>query len=475
MPSPIVFGTDGWRARIGRDLTFDSVARVVDAIGSWSVSPENADPGDGRTIPLVHDTRFLSRELAAESAGRLAERGFRILLTDRPVPTPCASWHVRTQGLRGGIAITASHNPPEWNGVKYKSWFGGSATAETYAAIAGCADAPLPPHPGGAVETTDLLSPYAAAIAACVDLGAVRRAGLRVLWDSMHGASGDLLATILGEGSATRVTTIRREVNPSFGGVHPEPIPEHLEASRARLAAEPFDVALASDGDGDRLGVLAPDGSFVTPHRILALLAESLAKRGRVGGGIAKTFSTSLLVDRVAARLGVPLHVTPIGFKWIAEKMISGEVGIGGEESGGLGVSFFLPERDGVLSGLLVLEAVALSGVSFAELLARQEREHGSFAYGRRDVRLPMVVLRAFVDGLLASPPERRAGARVSAVETLDGVKLLLDGRGWLLHRLSGTEPILRVYAEHEDPGMVERLLAETTRDLEAVQASMRT
>jgi len=475
MPSPIVFGTDGWRGRIGRDLTFESVARVVDAIAAWSAGPANADPGDGLTLPLVHDTRFLSRELASESASRLAAKGFRVLLSDRPVPTPCASWHVKARGLRGGIAITASHNPPEWNGVKVKSWFGGSATAETYSAIAACADAPLPARPGGVVEETDLLSPYAAAIASCVDLDAIRRAGLRVLWDSMHGSSGSLLAAILGEGHATRVTTIRAEVNPSFGGVHPEPIPEHLGASVARLAAEPFDVALASDGDGDRLGVLAPDGTFVTPHRILALLAESLALRGRIRGGIAKTFSTSLLLDRVAAKLGVPLHVTPIGFKWIAEKMLSGEVGIGGEESGGLGVSFFLPERDGVLSGLLVLEAVALSGLSFTEVLARQDRDFGSFAYGRRDVRLPMPILRAFVDGLLAAPPSRRAGAAVTSLETLDGVKLLLGGRGWLPHRLSGTEPILRVYAEHEDPEMVGRLLDETDEALGAAQSSTRT
>jgi phosphomannomutase len=475
MPAPIVFGTDGWRARIGRDLTFDSTARVVDAIASWSASGANLDPGDGGTLPIVHDTRFLSPELAADNADRLASKGFRVLLTDRPVPTPCASWHVRSRGLRGGIAITASHNPPAWNGVKYKSWFGGSATAETYAAIAACADQPLPERSGGAVERTDLLTPYAAAVAACVDVDAIRRAGLKVLWDPMHGAAGDLLARILGNGHPTRVTTIRSEHNPSFGGVHPEPIPEHLGASVARLASERFDVALASDGDGDRLGVLAPDGSFVTPHRVLALLAESLAGRGRIRGGIAKTFSTSLLVDRVAAKMGVPLHVTPIGFKWIAEKMLSGEVGIGGEESGGLGVSFFLPERDGVLSGLLVLEAVACSGVSFTELLERQDREHGAFAYGRRDVRLPMPVLRAFVDGLLVAPPARRAGARVTSVETLDGVKLLLDGRGWLLHRLSGTEPILRVYAEHEDPEMVRRLLDETGEALEAVQASIRT
>lgn len=463
---PIVFGTDGWRGRLARDLTFDSVARVVDAMAAWTVDPTNADPGDPWTLAVVHDTRLLSPELAADSAGRLARQGFRVLLSDRAAPTPCASWHARTRGLRGALAITASHNPAEWNGVKYKSHFGGSATPETYAAIARAADAPRPERPGGAVERLDLVTPYRDAVAAVVDLDAIRRAGLRVLFDAMHGASGRLLSDVIGEGHATSVEVLRAERNASFGGVHPEPIPEHLGASRERLRTERFDVALASDGDGDRLGVLAPDGSFVTPHRILALLAESLALRGRIGGGIAKTFSTSLLVDRVAARLRVPLHVTPIGFKYIAEKMISGEVGIGGEESGGLGVSLFLPERDGVLSALLVLEAVALSGGSFEALLEEQDARYGALAYGRRDVRLPIERLRGFVGRLEASPPGRRAGESVTGVSNLDGVKLHLGERGWLLHRLSGTEPLLRIYAEHEDPRQVDRLLAEAETEL---------
>ncbi len=472
MTNPPVFGTDGWRGRIARDLTFDSVARVVDAMAAWTVDPENRDPGDPWTLALVHDTRFLSPELAAESASRLSSRGFRVLLTDRPVPTPCASWHVASRSLRGGIAITASHNPAEWNGVKYKAYFGGSAPPATYAAIAGRVDRLLPERPGGSVERLDLAADYRAAIAARVDLDAIRRAGLTVLFDAMHGASGRLLAEIVGEGHPTRVTTIRADRDPTFGGVHPEPIPEHLGASRERLSAERFDVALASDGDGDRLGVLAPDGTFVTPHRILALLAESLTLRGRVAPGIVKTFSTSLLVDRVAARLGVPLHLTPIGFKYVAEKMLAGEAGIGGEESGGLGVSFYLPERDGVLSALLVLEAVAHSGGSFEDLLADQARRFGAFAYGRRDVRLPLPLLRRFVAELDASPPDRRAGEAVTGVSRLDGLKLELGERGWLLYRLSGTEPILRVYAEHEDPAVVARLLDQTEAAL-AAQASI--
>jgi phosphomannomutase len=469
MPSPpIVFGTDGWRGRIARDLTFDAVFRVVDAMAAWTVDPANPDPGDPWTLPLVHDTRFLSPELAAESADRLATRGFRVLLTDRPVPTPCASWHVKSSGLRGGVAVTASHNPAVWNGVKYKSHFGGSATPGTYDAIARSAGRTLPLRPGGAALRIDLRTPYREAVAACVDLDAIRRAGLRVLADSMHGASGTLLADIVGEGHATRVTTLRAERNPSFGGVNPEPIPQNLGAAVHALSAEPYDLVVATDGDGDRLGVLDGGGRFVTPHRILALLAESLAARGRIGGGIAKTFSTSLLVDRVAARLGVPLHETPIGFKYIAEKMMSGEAGIGGEESGGLGVSFFLPERDGVLSGLLVLEAVAHAGVSFEELLARQEGSYGALAYGRRDLYLPVPLLHSYVEKMRAAPPVSRAEEPVTAVSALDGVKLSFGGRGWLLHRLSGTEPMIRIYAEHENPALIEPLLDETERDLRA-------
>jgi len=465
-PPPIVFGTDGWRGQIARDLTFASVLRVIDALGAWNVSTGNTEPGDPWTVPLVHDTRFLSPELASESAARLASQGFRVLLTDRPVPTPCASWHVRSRGLRAGLAITASHNPALWNGVKVKSWFGGSARPETYDAVARSADRPLPARAGGAVEKVDLRHAYGQAIAAAVDLDAIRRAGLSVLFDAMHGAAGTLLEEIVGAGHPTRVATLRAARDPLFGGVNPEPIPDHLGASRNELARVRYDVVLASDGDGDRLGVLDGGGVFVTPHRILALLAESLTERGRISGGIAKTFSTSLLLDRVAARLGVPLHVTPIGFKYIAEKMMSGEVAIGGEESGGLGVSFYLPERDGVLSALLVLEAIAHSGGSFNALLKRQDAAYGAFAYGRRDLHLPMPVLKAFVAGLKSSPPAARAGQAVTGVEDLDGVKLLFGGKGWLLHRLSGTEPIIRIYAEHEDEKVVEALLEETEAEL---------
>jgi phosphomannomutase len=466
---PIVFGTDGWRGRIARDLTFESVGRVVAAAAAWTIAPENAERGDPGTLVLVHDTRFLSPELARDAADLLSTRGFRVLLTDRPVPTPCASWHVVNRGLRTGLAITASHNPPDWNGVKVKSSFGGSATPGTYDAIARRADHPLPGKAGGAVETADLATPYRDVLASLVDLDAIRKAGVRVLFDAIHGAAGTLLEEIVGAGHPTVVTTLRGERDALFGGVNPEPIPENLGAARKALASGPFDLALASDGDGDRLGVLDARGAFVTPHRILALLAESLTERGRIRGGIAKTHSTSLLIDRVAARLNVPLHVTPIGFKHIAEKMLSGEVAIGGEESGGLGVSFHLPERDGVLTALLVLEALAHAGTSLESAMARQDSTYGALFYGRRDLHLPMPVLEEFLARLRSGAPASVSGEKVTSVEDLDGVKLVFGSRGWLLHRLSGTEPIIRIYAEHEDPALPEELLTETERLLRAL------
>lgn len=467
MPSPpIVFGTDGWRGRIARELTFESVRRVAAAAAAWTTDEANTEPGDPWTIPIVFDTRFLSPELAKDSADYLATRGFRVLLSDRPVPTPCASWHVASRMLRTGLAITASHNPADWNGVKVKSSFGGSAMPATYDAIARAADRPLKERGGGTVETLDLRAPYRDALSALVDLDAIRKAGVRVLFDAIHGAAGTLLEEIVGPGQPTSVVSLRATRDPLFGGVHPEPIPENLAAARDALSTGRFDIVLASDGDGDRLGVLDASGRFVTPHRVLALLAESLTRRGRIKGGIAKTFSTSLLLDRVASNLGVALHVTPVGFKHIAEKMISGEVAIGGEESGGLGVAFHLPERDGVLSALLVLEAIAHSGGTLETMVERQDAAYGVLHYGRRDLHLALPVLRAFLEALKAHPPASRSGQRVTGVDDRDGVKLIFGSRGWLLHRLSGTEPIIRIYAEHEDPAMIATLLDETEAEI---------
>ena len=381
-PSPIVFGTDGWRGRIARDLTFDSVARVVDAMAAWTVDPANADPGDPWTLPIVHDTRFLSPELAAESAARLATKGFRVLLTDRPVPTPCASWHVKSRRPARrhrdhGLAQPARVERREVQVVVRRERHARDlrrhrARPPTARSPTG-REAPSRRRTSGPPTATR--SPRASTST---------RSGApacSVLFDADPRRGRDAPCR---RSSARAIRRASRRsgpsANPSFGGVNPEPIPENLGASiEAPRAASASTSPSRATGTATVSASSTPTARFVTPHRILALLAESLARRGRIRGGIAKTFSTSLLLDRVAARLGVPLHVTPIGFKYIAEKMLAGEVGIGGEESGGLGVSFFLPERDGVLSALLVLEAIAHSGA----LLRRPPR-----APGRRVRRL---------------------------------------------------------------------------------------
>jgi phosphomannomutase len=455
----IAFGTDGWRGVIADTCTFAEIRRIAAATARWYVSDHG--PGEARRIVVGHDTRFLSPELALAAAEVFASAGLDVVLSDRAIPTPAVSWHVRRLGLRGGVAITASHNPGRYNGFKVKAHFGGSAPPETYAAISRESDRPLPSGRTGRIETRDLLSPYAGRLGELVDLPAIRGAGLSVLADAIHGAAGSLLPDILA-GGRLLVTPFRTARDPLFGGVHPEPIAENMTASAALVRERGLDLAVAQDGDADRLGVLDSAGRFVSPHQILALLLLHVFRRRGVRGGIAKTFSTSFQIDRIARSLGVRLVETGIGFKYVAELMNRGEAAAGGEESGGYAFAFHLPERDGVLSALLLLESLALSGTTLAEALDALATEFGRFEYGRRDVRLPVETIRRFVATVRDAPPREVAGEPVTAVLDRDGVKYVFGERGWLLHRLSGTEPLVRLYCEHEDGEMVGRILGKT-------------
>ncbi len=450
-------GTDGWRGVIAEGCTFAAIERLSAATAEVYRS---LPKGDTSRIVVGHDTRFFSPEFARRAADTLAAAGLEVLLTDRPIPTPVVSDHVHHLGLAGGIAITASHNPGAYNGFKIKSHFGGSAPPELYDAVARAAEAPRSPPSAraGTVQVEDLLTPYRERLSALVDLHAMRGAGLAVLADSMHGAAGSLVRDIL-SGGKTRVAAFRAERDPLFGGVHPEPIASNLAAAADRVRAEKLDLAVAQDGDADRLGVLDARGRFVSPHRVLALLLLHAYRRRGLTGGIAKTFSTSLLIDRIAASLGVPLHETAIGFKYVADLMNRGEAAAGGEESGGYAFSFHLPERDGLLNALLLIESLALSGRDLEGALADLAAEFGEFAYGRRDVTLPVHVISAFLTSVREEPPGEIAGEPVTAVGDKDGVKYAFGSRGWLLHRLSGTEPMIRLYCEHEDEASVDRIL----------------
>ena len=449
-------GTDGWRGVIADGCTFRAIERVAEATAAIYAGLPNGDTS--RTV-VGHDTRFLSPEFARRAADALARGGIDVLLTRDAIPTPAVSYHVRRMGLAGGVAITASHNPGAYNGYKIKSHSGGSAPPELYAAVEEAVGrGPIAAARIGTVAPTDLLSPYREALAGAVDLEAVRSAGLSVLADSMHGAAGTLVFDVV-SGGASRVVPFRAGRDPLFGGVHPEPIGANLSAAADRVRSEGLDLCVAQDGDADRLGVLDRRGDFVSPHRVLALLLLHAYRRRGLAGGIAKTFSTSLLIDRVAAGIGVPLHETPIGFKYVADLMNRGEAAAGGEESGGYAFSFHLPERDGVLNALLLIESLALSGRDLDGALADLAREFGEFAYGRRDIYLPVPVISDFLDEVRRSPPADVAGEPVTDVRDKDGVKYLLGGRGWVLHRLSGTEPMIRIYCEHEDGRTVEKIL----------------
>jgi len=458
------FGTDGWRGVIGDDATFETFRRLARAAAS-AYRDGLFGSGDRTTVVLGHDPRFFSEEFASTVAGVFAEAGVSVARTDRPIPTPAVSWELRRRGASGGVAITASHNPARYNGFKLKAAFGGSAPPELYEEVQRRVDRPFrAAGKAGAVAAVDVETGYRRALGSLVDLTAIRKAGYRVLADAMHGAAGDGLARIVGPG-ATRIESFRAGRDVNFGGGHPEPIGANLASAAARVPGA-FDLAVATDGDADRLGVLDSRGRFVSPHRILALLVLH-AFRGRgVSGGIAKTFSTSLLIDRIGAALGVPVYETEIGFKHVADLMISGKVAVGGEESGGYGFAFHLPERDGTLAALLLLESLARSGRSLDGALADLDSEFGRFEYGRRDLYRPVDLVRRFLARVAAHPPRAVAGERVTGWREKDGVKLLFGERGWLLMRLSGTEPMIRLYCEHEDGRLCEAILGRAQERL---------
>lgn len=465
----IPFGTDGWRGVIAEDCTFDAVRRVARATARVYLS--GAGPGDRSRILVGHDTRFFSPEFAEAASEVFARAGIDVLLADGPIPTPAVSYHVHRLGLAGGVAITASHNPAPYNGFKVKAHFGGSAPPELYSRISAEADRPLADAPRpGRIERQDLLAPYRQGIASLFDLDSIRGCRLGVLADSIHGAAGTLVADVVGSGDL-RVVPFRSERDVLFGGVHPEPIGSNLAASSREVVSRGLDLAVAHDGDADRLGVLDSRGRFVSPHRVLALLLLHAFRRRGLSGGIARTFSTSLLIDRVAAKLGSPLHETAIGFKYVADLMNRGEAAAGGEESGGYAFAFHLPERDGVVNALLLLESLARTGRDLDGALEDLAAEFGSFEYGRTDVSLPVPVVSAYLESVSRDRPADVAGFPVTGVSAMDGVKYRFGEDGWLLHRLSGTEPMVRLYCEHADGEAVGRILRAAEDRLRAFAA----
>ena len=460
-PDPVIrFGTDGWRGVIADEFTEANAAAVVQAAAeAW------AEEGAGeRPLVVGYDTRFNSRRVADLAAEVLAANGWPVLLADRPVPTPLVSFTVVDRGAAGGLVVTASHNPARYNGIKLKAAFGGSAPPEFTARVEAALGRTAPRRASAAdrarIRVTDLLPPYLARLRSRVATGGQPPRPLLVIADALHGAADGLFRHLVPPGWA-EVRLLHEAPDPLFGGLHPEPIPPHTDALAEEVRRTGADLGVALDGDGDRLGVVAGDGRYVTPHAVLALLTRHLVQSRGWRGEVVKGFAVGNQVDRVCARLGLRLHVTPIGFKHIASLMQSRDILIGGEESGGIGFRDHLPERDGLLSALLVLEAVVASGTTLDDLLRTLVAEAGPAAYRRRDYTLHPDLGRRLVARLEAEPPARLAGRRVARVETLDGRKYCLEderGEAWVLVRPSGTEPVLRVYVEAPSAGEVDEL-----------------
>jgi len=459
----IKFGTDGWRGVIAREFTFENLALVAQATMEYLQQEQLAAKG----LVIGYDRRFLSPEFAARVAEIAAGNGIRVWLTDGYAPTPAVSWAVHEKQTGAGIMITASHNPPIYNGFKVKEAFGGSARPATTKIleelVAANQRADRPIHAmaldeavsRGLVQTFDATAAYCAQLGRYIDLQAIRAARIPVAVDPMFGAgSGFLPALIPG------AVEINANHNPGFAGRAPEPIADNLLELGALVATGNYRVGLALDGDADRIGAIDENGDFFSSHMIFTILLRHLVERKGLRGGVVKTVSTTRMVDLLAAKFGLPLFETPIGFKHICELMLANDILMGGEESGGLGVKGHIPERDGILMGLLLLEAMAMSGKGLRQLLNETMDEIGHFYYRRIDAHIETAAKEALISRLQATPPEAIADRDVASTNFSDGFKFFFTDGSWLLIRPSGTEPVLRLYSEAGDPAIVEQLLA---------------
>lgn len=452
--SDIRFGTDGWRAIIGEEFTFENVRRIADAAGRIF-----AEDAPGCTVLVGYDTRFRADAFAAEAAATLASHGLDVRLADRMLPTPALSWATDRSDAAGAVMLTASHNPCEYLGFKLKMADGGSAPPSFTKRVEAALPDTAPERSSAAFRTEDLVTEYLNALYELVDADAIAGADLHVAVDPLFGAGQGYLAAILGRLGAT-VIEIHAEPNPGFGGLHPEPIPPWIDELQRTVLDAGFDAGFVTDGDADRIGACDKHGAFVNPHRILALVIRHLVEDRGMKGSVVKTLSTSVIVDRLCAHLGLDVVTTPVGFKFIYEKMLEGDVLVGGEESGGIGIPFHVKERDGLAMALLLAEMMAQRGLSLDGLVEELFEITGPMEYRRVDLKLEPEVKDAFLTRVPELSPARIADLEVRGIVRDDGLKFLLPDDAWLLLRPSGTEPLVRVYAEASSMGVVDDLLA---------------
>jgi alpha-D-glucose phosphate-specific phosphoglucomutase len=468
----IRFGTDGWRAVIAETFTFANLRLVAQAVADY-VNQEFGGSNGPPEVVVGFDTRFLSDRFAIETARVLAANGIITWLARTDTPTPAISYNIVHRKAAAGVVITASHNPPRYNGFKLKSSYGGSALPEQNAEVERFLEKQQREARGPnlmdyeraleqeLIRRFNPTNAYYEHLESLVDVDKISSAELRIVADPMYGSGRTAIRAIL---SRTRchVTEIRGEMNPGFGGIHPEPIRKYLDMLAATIQNQHADIGLATDGDADRIGAMDGQGNFVDPHTIMSLATRYLAEKRGWTGDVVKTVSTTMMINRIGAKYGLTVHETPVGFNHIADHMLNGTVLIGGEESGGISIKGHIPEGDGILMGLLLLEIMADAGVPLVEVVADLQTHFGPTCYERTDFFLKTPVpKKEMVERLKAKAPGLMAGETVREVHTFDGIKFVLADDSWLLIRPSGTEPVLRVYAEAPDEDAVKALLTE--------------
>ena len=449
----IQFGTDGWRAIIAEDFTFSNLDRVAQATADyWQANPVPGVHNDRAVVG--YDRRFLSPEFAARVAEVLAGNGFTVTLTDRPTPTPSVSFEVKRQKAIGGVMLTASHNPAAFNGFKLKAWYGGSAEPAICKAVEGLLDrnpvrsTPLPQAvQSRLISVRDIRGAHYAALKKLVDFPLIAASGLKFAHEALHGVGAGCFDELLA-GTTCRVTTLNAEHNPGFAGINPEPIARNYIRSSPFLQKHPHDLCLVTDGDADRVGGLMGNGAPLTTHQIICLLLRHYVKNRGMTGKVVKALTTTSMVDRMCAQLGLELIETGVGFKYIASEILKGGVLLGFEESGGIGFPGHIPERDGIAAGLVLLEMLAMERKPLKVLLRELEKDFGPHRYARIDTTFPLEKRAALMQFCSEHPPARLLKSKLATVKAYDGVKFIAQDGSWLMLRGSGTEPILRIYAE---------------------------
>ena len=444
----IKFGTDGWRAVIADDYTFENLERVARATAQWL----HKNYGPAPRVVIGHDTRFMGRTFTELVASVLASQGIHVLFADAFTTTPSISWGSKAYGCSAGIVITASHNPPEYNGFKIKASFGGPASPEMIAEVEAELEQ-LKPYEkkyfkdlvaAGKIQLHDVAGDYVKMLHEKLDIAAIKASGLKIAHDAMYGAGQGVVAQLLG---ANQVVELHNDLNPSFKGQAPEPIEKNLTELAATVVREKCAAGLANDGDADRIGMYDEKGQFVNSHQMLALLVKYLHEERGLSGDIVKTFSTTSMLQKMGDKYGLKVHTTPIGFKYIGSLIVEGDVLVGGEESGGMAVKGHIPERDGVYIGLLTVEMMVKRGKKLSELVQELFDEFGPHETYRIDVHTTNEKKEGILERLKSGGLSEIYGQKVERLDTLDGFKHITTN-GWLLVRPSGTEPVLRVYSE---------------------------